>query len=409
MAARSPTPVAYYRVRYIGAVHVLSPDGRRDTFHPNVPRAQGAGETYEDAVDAMMTLLEEHPPRDAKDRASLFERVEIVTVDAKTGHMIDLRTDADDSENLFVASAEPYGASRFFPSEIKGYRWKIDGMPGSKSLRVVPGPRAEHRVGTRGWTKKNLPWSLEEALARHKESPGGAGQFIHLQMIGQVPAKPASEVKPGDILSWNQSHRTHVAVSVRQVSPKFVELTEKNLKTGQTYTRRLGKDKLVAAEEPTLSTLKRVSFSAGMASGRTMKHLARWYARKYGLSTAEANRMANRENVEELEREHEAWRVSHGMPAANSAISRGKLQRMLLDGVGLSAGAAPFRKGARVKLPRRDDEPLYGHVVTGKTKTMKWERVGRPSSNFEAEPHLLIEWEHGQGRAWEPVDTLRPA
>lgn len=315
MAARSPVSVAYYRVRYIGAVHVLSPDGRRDTFHPHIPRAQGGGETYEDAVDAMMTLLEEHPPRDAKDRATLFERVEIVTVSEARGTLIDIRTDADDSENLLTATAEPYGGSRFFPSEIKGYRWKVDAMPGNQTLRAVRGPRAPHHIGTRPWTPKNLPWSLEEALAKRKEDPkgGGAGQFVHLQMIGQVPAKPASEVKPGDILSWNQSHRTHVAVSVRQVSPKFVELTEKNIKTGQTFTRRLGKDKLVAAEEPTLGTLKRVSFSAGragMASGKTMKHLARWYARKYGLSAAEATRMANRENVEELEREHEAWRKS---------------------------------------------------------------------------------------------------
>lgn len=364
MAARPSVSVAYYRVRYVGSVHVLNVDGRRYTLPLHIPREHGKSETYENAVDAMMTLLEENPPRDARDFASFFERVEIVTVEARTGHLIDVRTDADDSENLFTAKAEPYGGSRFFPSEIKGYRWKIDAAPGSPTLHTR-GPRAPHRVGTRPWTPKDLPWSFEEALAKLEKNPkgGGAGQSIHLQTIGQVPAKPASEVKPGDILSWNQAPRAYVAVSVRPVSAQFVELVEQNLKTGQTFTRRLRKDKLVAAEEARPAA-GRPGLSSG--SSKTMQHLARWFSRKYGLSMAEATRMANRDNVEELERKHEEWRVAHGMPAANSPISRGKLQKMLLDGVGLSTG--------HTSGPLRGDDWTERYMITTSRGGRVWTR-----------------------------------
>jgi hypothetical protein len=70
---------------------------------------------------------------------------------------------------------------------------------------------------------------------------------IHLQGIGRVPAKPASELKVGDILSWNCSPNGYVVVSVRDVSPKFIEIVEKNRSTEEEFTRRLKKDRLVAA------------------------------------------------------------------------------------------------------------------------------------------------------------------
>jgi hypothetical protein len=71
---------------------------------------------------------------------------------------------------------------------------------------------------------------------------------IHLQGIGRVPAIPARDIKPGMILSWNASPRAYEVISIKDVSHHFVEVKERNRSTGQEFTRKLKKSRLVAAE-----------------------------------------------------------------------------------------------------------------------------------------------------------------
>jgi hypothetical protein len=69
----------------------------------------------------------------------------------------------------------------------------------------------------------------------------------HLQSLGDLPAILASELQVGDVLSWNQSYREFQVAAIREVSPMFLEVTERHLKTGQCYTRWLKKTTLVCA------------------------------------------------------------------------------------------------------------------------------------------------------------------
>jgi hypothetical protein len=71
---------------------------------------------------------------------------------------------------------------------------------------------------------------------------------IHLQGIGRGPARKAGELEPGDVLSWNYSPLYSDVVAVERVSPAFVAVTERVRKTGETHTRRLKADRLVACE-----------------------------------------------------------------------------------------------------------------------------------------------------------------
>ena len=74
---------------------------------------------------------------------------------------------------------------------------------------------------------------------------------IRLQGIGWARAIPASELEVGMLLSWNYSPLGYEVISVRNVSRMFVELVERNRENGNEYTRRLKKDRLVAAEAAT--------------------------------------------------------------------------------------------------------------------------------------------------------------
>jgi hypothetical protein len=74
--------------------------------------------------------------------------------------------------------------------------------------------------------------------------------LIHLQGIGNVRAIPARELKPGMLLSWNYSPNGYEVASVREVSPNFIEIVERNRESGKETPRRLKKDRLVAAEAP---------------------------------------------------------------------------------------------------------------------------------------------------------------
>lgn len=71
---------------------------------------------------------------------------------------------------------------------------------------------------------------------------------IHLQGLGDLPAILASDLRVGMKLSWNYSYCGYEVVSIEEASAKFLKVVERNVKTGQEFTRRLKKDRLVAAK-----------------------------------------------------------------------------------------------------------------------------------------------------------------
>ncbi len=71
---------------------------------------------------------------------------------------------------------------------------------------------------------------------------------IHLQGIGRCAAIPAQEIKVGMLISWNCSPNGHAVESIKEVSEHFIEIVEKDRNTQVISTRRLRKDRLVAAE-----------------------------------------------------------------------------------------------------------------------------------------------------------------
>lgn len=77
---------------------------------------------------------------------------------------------------------------------------------------------------------------------------GESTRFIHLQGIGKTPAILARELKPGDVLSWNQSPESHVVKSVDVVSPQYLSVSMEDVKTGEMYVRKMRRDKLVSAK-----------------------------------------------------------------------------------------------------------------------------------------------------------------
>ena len=68
---------------------------------------------------------------------------------------------------------------------------------------------------------------------------------LHLQGIGKVAAKPAGEIRVGDTLTWNYGYR-YTVTAVESCGSKSVKVTERSA-TGQQYTRRMLRTRLVAA------------------------------------------------------------------------------------------------------------------------------------------------------------------
>ena len=65
----------------------------------------------------------------------------------------------------------------------------------------------------------------------------------HLQSVGDVDAKPATEIKPGDCLMWNFGIKSIVTAILKETKTQIV--IEERYDSG-TYQRRLGKNTLVA-------------------------------------------------------------------------------------------------------------------------------------------------------------------
>lgn len=70
---------------------------------------------------------------------------------------------------------------------------------------------------------------------------------IQLQGIGRVNAIPASDLTPGMLLSWNYFPLCYEVVKIEECSDQYLILTERCRKTGHTFSRRMKKDRLVAA------------------------------------------------------------------------------------------------------------------------------------------------------------------
>ena len=69
---------------------------------------------------------------------------------------------------------------------------------------------------------------------------------IHLQGIGEKPAKPAKEIKIGDVLIWNFGEKSIVKSITETKSGKSINILEDY--DGKIYKRRLLKNTLVACK-----------------------------------------------------------------------------------------------------------------------------------------------------------------
>lgn len=70
---------------------------------------------------------------------------------------------------------------------------------------------------------------------------------VHLQGIGLTTAKRADELTVGERTLWNGGY-VEVVTSIRTVSSKFIEVVILSEKSGNEFTRRLKKDRMVAID-----------------------------------------------------------------------------------------------------------------------------------------------------------------
>ena len=89
--------------------------------------------------------------------------------------------------------------------------------------------------------------SMMQAIERRHRRDNG---LVHLQGCGDFKGTEAGEIGAGDLLAWNFGS-VYEVLAVREVSPQFVEITERKHgeADGNGYTRRLRKDRLVVRVE----------------------------------------------------------------------------------------------------------------------------------------------------------------
>lgn len=74
----------------------------------------------------------------------------------------------------------------------------------------------------------------------------GSGQaVVRFQGVGRFRAVPVETLEPGQLLVWNYSVGEYEVVSVTPASEKFVVLAQKNRQTGEVYTRKYAKGRLI--------------------------------------------------------------------------------------------------------------------------------------------------------------------
>ena len=89
--------------------------------------------------------------------------------------------------------------------------------------------------------------SMMQAVERQLRREEG---LVHLQNCGDFKGTPAGEIAAGDLLAWNYGS-VYEVLTVRQASPRFIEISERKYgePDSETYTRRLRKDRLVVRVE----------------------------------------------------------------------------------------------------------------------------------------------------------------
>jgi hypothetical protein len=70
---------------------------------------------------------------------------------------------------------------------------------------------------------------------------------IHLMGMGLMPAKPAAELKVGDVLSWNYTPKCSEVVAIEPWGKQGLKIHEKCFSNGKVYIRLVRKTKLIAA------------------------------------------------------------------------------------------------------------------------------------------------------------------
>lgn len=68
----------------------------------------------------------------------------------------------------------------------------------------------------------------------------------HLQGIGSVPAIPARDLKPGDVVRWNYGYTSDVLKVTPSKTGKTVDVLLHSHDSGKVSSRKLGADRLVA-------------------------------------------------------------------------------------------------------------------------------------------------------------------
>lgn len=70
--------------------------------------------------------------------------------------------------------------------------------------------------------------------------------LVHLQGIGEYPAKKARELKTGDIMVWNYGSTSTMAGIIKETATQLVIKTIGS--NGKENQRRIGKETLVAVQ-----------------------------------------------------------------------------------------------------------------------------------------------------------------
>ncbi len=145
---------------------------------------------------------------------------------------------------------------------------------------------------------------------------------VQLQGVGLHFAKQAGDLEPGDTLVWNYGHSSTV-VSVAEASPSFVALTEVSHLNGQTYSRRLGKTRLVgyggASFEGHYNGLAGTFAYELVGTGRHYVTFTPSGGKKAVLTSGEATWPGVREKYEAYREQHKVGRFTEELAAAKTA------------------------------------------------------------------------------------------
>ncbi|MGF3141021.1 hypothetical protein [Streptomyces diastaticus] len=175
---------------------------------------------------------------------------------------------------------------------------------------------------------------------------------IRLQGIGHHPAVEAQELKPGEILMWNQGAKTTV-LAVEVASPKFLRVTEKAHDSGEVTTRRLMKTRLVARVTKPLSYSVGAAVAAsGLDLGDVVEYDERTVQGPDGPETVPAGRGPLRD----------AW-LGGGEVVARVEREDGITDAPPLDILGPAAGRTDEAPAASGVPARRQDRPAGGERV----------------------------------------------